>query len=91
MGKKSRKEYLESIRERYRKAGKKEKSVILGEFCAVCGYNRKYAVRLLNGLPRKGKRRSGPRPTYGFAVVTLLKRFWLAFEQPCSPTHAEDH
>jgi len=47
MGKKSRKEYLESIRERYRKAGKKEKTVILGEFCAVCGYNRKYAVRLL--------------------------------------------
>lgn len=84
MGKKSRKEYLESIRERYRKAGKKEKTIILGEFCAVCDYNRKYAVRLLNGRPRKEKRRSGPRRTYDPAVVALLQRFWLASEQPCS-------
>ena len=43
----SRRKYLAAIRNRYRKASRKEKSVILGEFCATCGYNRKYAIRLL--------------------------------------------
>jgi hypothetical protein len=32
---------------RYRKAGKAGKSVILDEFCATTGYNRKYAITLL--------------------------------------------
>ena len=43
----SRRDYLKEIRNRYRKACRKEKSVILGEFCATRGYNRKYAIRLL--------------------------------------------
>jgi hypothetical protein len=32
---------------RYRKSGKKEKSMILDEFCQATGYNRKYALHLL--------------------------------------------
>jgi hypothetical protein len=47
MGKKARKEYLAAIRGRYRKAGRKEKGAILLEFCPVCDYNRKYAIRIL--------------------------------------------
>lgn len=84
MGHVSRKEYLAAIRERYRTAGRKAKSVILGEFCEVCGYNRKYAVRLLNGKAGKGKRRPGPKPIYDAAVLLPLKLIWLAAEQPCS-------
>lgn len=55
MGKNERQAYLKAIRTRYRRAGKKAKSAILDEFCAVCGYQRKYAIRLLNrrGKPRK--------------------------------------
>ena len=34
--------------------------MILSEFCANAGYNRKYAIRLLNG-PRPGKWKSEPR------------------------------
>ncbi len=41
--------YLEKVRERYRKSTKKQKSIILDEFCSVCGYERKYAVRILWG------------------------------------------
>lgn len=41
--------YLETIRNRYRKSTKKQKSEILNEFCAVCGYERKYATRILWG------------------------------------------
>jgi len=43
----SRREYLEAIRSRYRQASREEKAVILDEFCLNCGYNRKNAVRLL--------------------------------------------
>ena len=40
-------EYLDVIRARYHGAGKREKKIILNEFCLVCEYNRKYAIRLL--------------------------------------------
>ena len=65
MGKNERQAYLKAIRSRYRRARKKVKVTILDEFCAVCGYNRKYAIRLLNqyGKPRK-KRRPGRKPIY---------------------------
>ena len=60
MGKNERQAYLKAIRTRYRRAGKKTKVTILNEFCAVCGYHRKYAIRLLNqrGNP-KTKQRAG--------------------------------
>jgi hypothetical protein len=57
LGNKGRREYLRAIYERYRKAGRKAKKVILSEFCANTGYHRKYAIRLLNG-PRPEKRRT---------------------------------
>ena len=75
MGNKGRWEYLQAIYERYRKAGRKEKRVILNEFCANSGYNRKYAIRLLNG-PRPERRRSEPRRgrgvSYSQEVVALF-------------------
>jgi len=37
MVKSARHEYLETIRKRYRKARKKDKKLILDEFCANCG------------------------------------------------------
>ena len=65
MGKNERQAYLKAIRTRYRRARKKVKVTILDEFCAVCGYHRKYAIRLLNqrGKPRR-KRRAGRKPVY---------------------------
>ena len=59
--------------------GKKAKVSILGEFCAVCDYHRKYSIRLLNhrGKPSK-RRRPGRKPTYASAeLLTVLKRFLL--------------
>jgi hypothetical protein len=38
----SRREYLEAILLRYHRSSKKDKAVILDEFCTICGYNRKY-------------------------------------------------
>ncbi len=48
MSKKSRKEYLISIKKRYESSSKLEKKSILDEFCKSCDYNRKYAIRILN-------------------------------------------
>ena len=83
----SRREYLEAIRLRYRRSGKKDKSVILDEFCAICGYNRKYAIRLLKkkhaGL--SSRKRPGPRSIYGDdRLLIALKRIWFATDQMCS-------
>ena len=47
MSEMSRKEYLERIRGRYERGGRVHKGVILDEFCKVCGYERKYAIKLL--------------------------------------------
>lgn len=84
MSPEGKREYFAGVRPRYRRAGKKKKSAILDEFCAVCGYERKYAIRLLNRGVRKERRRPGPEPKYGAEVVVVLKRIWLASEQMCS-------
>jgi len=85
MGRDSKREYLRAIGERYRRASKAEKGVMLREFCAVCGYHRKHAIRLLNGKKRVGKKKSGPSRVYDAEELTLaLKRLWLATDQMCS-------
>jgi len=38
MGKNARREYLNAIRPRYKKADKTTKKALLDEFCQVCGY-----------------------------------------------------
>jgi hypothetical protein len=47
MSPRSKREYLEAIHLRYKKASRKDKTVILDEFCATSGYHRKHAIRLL--------------------------------------------
>ena len=51
MSHRSRWEYFRAIYARYRPADRKLNQVILNEFCANTRYNRKYAIRLLNGPP----------------------------------------
>ena len=84
---KSRKEYLQAIRVRYHHASKPEKTPILNEFCINCGYNRKYAIRLLKGKKKKIKSqtKSGPKPVYqDKELLVSLKRIWFATDQMCS-------
>ncbi len=53
MSKKAKQEYLEEIRQRYFLTDKAGKKQILDEFCAVCCYNRKYAIRCSISLKRE--------------------------------------
>jgi transposase InsO family protein len=86
LGNKGRWEYLRAIYERYQKAGRKSKKVILSEFCANTGYHRKYAIRLLNG-PRPEKNRRPPRRrgvSYPQETVAVLTSVWEAAGYPWS-------
>lgn len=80
----SKREYLLAIWERYQRVGRRFKSKILDEFCAVCGYTRKYAIGLLSRKPRRRRRKPGPRRRYDGEVLEPLKAIWLAAEQLCS-------
>jgi len=89
MGTQGKREYLEAIRKRYHLAGKKEKRVILDEFCEVCDYNRKYAIRLLSRLDsimhQSAKNQAGrPKKYYDPVVFEVLKRIWTMLNLPCS-------
>ncbi len=67
MGMHSKRQYLQTIRLRYKYATRDQKSHILDEFCSVCGYNRKYAIWLLNANGTKKtkiKNKAGRKPIY---------------------------
>jgi len=84
----SKKEYLKSIAKRYQNANKKNKSLILEEFCQVCGYHRKYAIAKLNGLKHPKRRppaKRGPKPIYNNPLIlNSLKEIWIATNLICS-------
>jgi hypothetical protein len=86
MGKKEKQAYLRAIRGRYQKASRAEKGKILDEFCAVCGYARKYALRLLSAPQRKGPVAKPGRPSrYACEeVLKPLRAIWLATDQMAS-------
>jgi len=86
LGSKGRWEYLRAIYERYQKAGRKDKKAILSEFCANAGYNRKYAIRLLN----RARPEKGPKPprrrgvSYDQGTLAVLTAVWEAAGYPWS-------
>jgi hypothetical protein len=88
MSPRSRKEYLEAIYVRYKKASRKEKASILDEFCAACDYHRKHAIRLLRTFRRYHKpkhKKKGKPPVYDKeSILKPLKRIWHAANLPCS-------
>jgi hypothetical protein len=86
MSQESKWDYLKAIYARYRKASKDLRALILNEFCEVCGYNRKYAIRLLNGpAPQRSKlHRKTRRPTYSAKAISALSLIWEAAGYPCS-------
>lgn len=79
--------YIKKLQERYSKAKKSEKSVILTEFCDTSGYHKKHAIRLLNKKPtrrKKAKKKQGRPPLYNpERCLKPLKDIWLACDQPC--------
>lgn len=86
MSPKAKKEYVKAILERYRNATKKQKRLILDEFCIVCGYHRKYAIAKLNTfnanipIKRPGK----PSPYNHPDILEPLIKIWMTANMPAS-------
>ena len=77
--------YRREIQSRYHNGTKKEKSRILDEFCTVNSYNRKHAIRVLNGTVRPRVHKPGPPSKYNRGdVLTALKELWQFMNQMCS-------
>jgi hypothetical protein len=85
----SRKELLAAVRPRYRKSSRVDKRSILDEFTAATGYQRKYAIALLNKLPvtrtsstQKLARKTRPR-IYDAKVQEAFQVIWEMENRPC--------
>ena len=70
----SRKEYLAKMRWHYVQRGREGKSRLLDEFCEISGYDRKHAIKLLNGKPAASKTKAGRKPVYAKEVVAVIAR-----------------
>jgi len=77
------KAYLDAIRERYQKSTKSMKTLILDEFAAVCGYERKYAIRILNNQIQPRKKKPGPVSKYE-QIVDHIYELWNLMNRICS-------
>jgi hypothetical protein len=78
-------ELLVQVAPRYRSARHGQRSVILDEFVAVTGYERKYAIRLLLGPIRPPAPIRRPRAAhYGSDVQAALSVVWSAANGICA-------
>jgi hypothetical protein len=81
----SREQYLETLREEYRRASKKHKTKLLNEARKRTRLNRKVLIgKLAHPAPvkRAAKRRSR-RKSYGAEIKAPLARVWEIFDFPC--------
>lgn len=78
--KESHEDYTRMMRQRYaRRPGRRARSVFLDEYCRSTGLERKYAVKVLGGKRRPGRRRGDPpsREIYTASDVKVLKAVWM--------------
>jgi len=85
MSNKAKKEYLEEIKKRYFQSNRIEKGIILNEFCNICGYNRKYAIRLIQKKELTRCKKKGRNKKYkSIALIIFLKNLWISTNLACS-------
>jgi hypothetical protein len=88
MSPRSKKEYIEAVFLRYKKATRPQKKVILDELCRTLGYHRKHAIRVLRGFKRFTAPKPQQRGRHPFyqreEILKPLKQIWLAANLPCS-------
>lgn len=80
----ARKQYLITLLGRYLKANKRQKGLLLDEYCRNTRQNRKYVIRKISrmafGPPRVRKKRT---VFYGRDVRMALEEVWKIFDFPC--------
>ena len=78
--------YLKQLQARYRRASKKEKTVILDEYVKTTGYHRKHATAVLNGRRARvrGPIRRPRRAQYGVEEANAIATLADLFDNICS-------
>ena len=78
-------EYLDAIRPRYNRAGRREKGQILDEAVRVAGQHRKALIRALNApSPALAQSRTGRPKRYGLEAAAALRTLWEASDRVCA-------
>lgn len=83
----SKKELIDGIKPRYLKATKVEKGLMLDEFCLNTGYNRNYAIQIMQAgcdyhqVKREGQKKR--KQKYGADVMSAVIKIWELLEYPC--------
>lgn len=83
--------YLRNLSTRYRQSSKKEKGIMLDEYCSTSGHSRKHAIKSIGNAWRqkmerkpKAKERRGKKAVYHKTELSnALKNIWLATDQMC--------
>jgi hypothetical protein len=81
----SRREVMAGLVRKYGHAGRRYRSRLVDEACSVCGYDRKYAIKVLTGN-RPGPRglgRGGGQRLYDAEVAAIVAAIWRAADYPC--------
>ncbi len=85
MSKQATEEYMLRMRNRYSCLTKKvAKTHLLDEFCNITGYDRKHAIKLLNGKSGNRTNKAGRKGKYDAAVQEVLLEIWKMSDQLCS-------
>lgn len=79
----ARKQYMETLRERYLRAGKKEKGEILDEYCRNTNQDRKYVIKKFRYKVKMKERRKPKKEYYDGYVKAVLAEIWKIFDYPC--------
>jgi hypothetical protein len=77
-------QYLERVRLRYLKGTKKQKTLILDEFCEICEISRKHAIKLLGEEIKSKALRPGAKVRYGENIKQHIVTLWQAMNRMCS-------
>ena len=86
MNKEAREQYMETIRENYLRGSKKEKGILLDEYCRNTGMDRKHVIKKLRykvKLKSKGEQRKPRKEYYDSYVKAALATLWEIFDRPC--------
>ena len=83
MNQEARKQYMETLRERYLKANKREKGGILNEYCRNTGQERKYVSKKFRYKVKLKETRKPKKEYYDGYVKVALAAIWKIFDYPC--------
>jgi hypothetical protein len=83
--------YLRNLSTRYRQSNKKDKGIMLDEYCSTSGHSRKHAIKSIGNAWRQKMERKpnvkesrGKKPVYHKTELSIaLKNIWLATDQMC--------